>query len=104
MSPRCRRSELPVNSSPRFRLQPFGSPRIGRNDGTPVGGRAIQRHRLALLAPGRQATRDKLIAHLWPDSDPERAGNRIEVSVYVVRQALGGETLVSAGDELRLEW
>ncbi|MGH7475980.1 MAG: BTAD domain-containing putative transcriptional regulator [Longimicrobiales bacterium] len=70
-------------------------------------GRAAQRHRLALLAllalaPARRLSRDKLIAYLWPESDPERARNLLNVSAYVLRAALGEGALLSAGDELRL--
>src|SRR5688572_4499973 len=89
-----------------FQLKLFGVPTLER-DGAVVTGRASQRHKLALLAllalaPGRRFTRDKLIAYLWPESDPERGRNLLKVSTYVIRSALGEDTLVSSGDELRL--
>jgi TolB-like protein/DNA-binding SARP family transcriptional activator/Flp pilus assembly protein TadD len=89
-----------------LRLKLFGVPSLER-DGALVGGRAAQRHRLALLAllalaPGRRLGRDKLIAWLWPESDSERGRNLLKVSTYVLRSALGDSALLSAGDELRL--
>ena len=59
---------------------------------------------LALLAcaPGPGLSRDKLIGLLWSESDAERARNRLNVSVYELRKALGDDAILSAGDELRL--
>ena len=90
-----------------FRLRLLGGASLARDDGSPVAGRAGQRHRLALLAllataPGRALSRDKLVGLLWPESDSERARNLLKVSVYVLRQALGEEALVSGADDLRL--
>jgi TolB-like protein/DNA-binding SARP family transcriptional activator/Tfp pilus assembly protein PilF len=98
-----------VNSSPAFHLRLFGSPSI-ENDGAGgslLTGRVAQRHRLALLAliamaPGQRLSRDKLIAYLWPESDPERGRNLLKVSSYVLRTALGEGALLSEGDDLRL--
>ena len=89
-----------------FQLKLFGVPALER-DGAAVSGRASQRHKLALLAllalaPGRRLTRDKLIAYLWPESNPERGSNLLKVSSYVIRSAIGEDALVSSGDELRL--
>ena len=89
-----------------FQLKLFGVPALER-DGAVVTGRASQRHKLALLAllalaPGRRLTRDKLIAYLWPESDPDRGRNLLKVSSYVIRSALGEDALISSGDELRL--
>ncbi len=89
-----------------LQLKLFGVPAIER-DGAQLTGRASHRHRLALLAllalaPGRRLTRDKLIAYLWPESNPERGRNLLKVATYVLRSALGEEALLSAGDELRL--
>ena len=96
-----------MNSAPSFSLWLFGSPWIERVDGTLVSGRAAQRHRLGLLAllalaPGGRAARDKLMAYLWPEADAERARNLLNVSVYVLRRALGDAAVLSSGDDLRL--
>lgn len=92
---------------PIFHLELFGSPTVRGAGGAPLSGRATQRHRLALLAflalsGGRGSTRDRLMALLWPDSDQDRARNLLKVSVYVLRQALGDDALVSDGDDLRV--
>jgi TolB-like protein/DNA-binding SARP family transcriptional activator len=78
------------------------------DDGEPLHGAVVQRHRLALLALlacSRPAgvSRDKLAALLWPESDAERARNSLKQAVHVIRRALGPEAVLSAGDELRLD-
>jgi TolB-like protein/DNA-binding SARP family transcriptional activator len=72
-------------------------------------GRAVQRHRLALLAilatgqaRGRGVGREKLVAYLWPEADGERGRPLLSDSVYRINQAVGGEAIVAMGDELRL--
>lgn len=90
-----------------FRLNLFGSACIEGPDG-PLTGRAVQRRRLALLALlalARQhgRPRERLVAFLWPDSDPERGRHLLSDSVYRINQAVGGEAVVSVGDELRLD-
>lgn len=70
-------------------------------------GRAVQRRRLALLAllaPARHRgmTRDRLVAYLWPDADPDRARRLLSDSVYRINRALEGGAVLSAGDVLRL--
>src|SRR5687768_18604165 len=98
-----------MSTSPTFYLRLFGSPSIEADDGggVPLSGRVAQRHRLALLAliamaPGQRLSRDKLLAYLWPESDPERGRNLLKVSSYVLRTALGEGALLSEGDDLRL--
>ena len=54
------------------------------------------------MAPGQRMSRDKLIAYLWPESDPERGRNLLKVSTYVLRTELGEGALLSDGDDLRL--
>jgi TolB-like protein/DNA-binding SARP family transcriptional activator/Flp pilus assembly protein TadD len=73
----------------------------------PVTGRVAQRQRLALLAllgASRVGDlgREKLIAHLWPESDTEQGRHLLSNSIYVVRQALGDDAIIGAGDALRL--
>src|SRR5262245_19538027 len=76
-------------------------------DGTPIGGDAGQRRRLALLAvlaapPMRQCSRDRLIGLLWPENETESARHLLSGAIHVLRKALGSETLVSAGDDVSL--
>jgi TolB-like protein/DNA-binding SARP family transcriptional activator len=98
-----------VNSSATFQLRLLGSPSVEVHgaSGTVLTGRVAQRHRVALLAlvataPAQRLSRDKLIAYLWPESDPERGRNLLKVSSYVLRTALGEGALLSEGDDLRL--
>jgi eukaryotic-like serine/threonine-protein kinase len=96
-----------VNSSKPFRLNLLGTPSLSGPDGTPLTGPAVQRHRLALLAllvssTSRGSTRDRLMGYLWPESDNEHARQLLNQSVYQLRRALGEKSIVSSGDELRL--
>lgn len=89
-----------------FRLNLFGGITLLGPNG-PLTGRAVQRHRLALLAmlgstPSGAVTRDKLASFLWPDADAERARPLLSDSIYRINQALGGEAVVAVGDVLRL--
>ena len=89
------------------RLKLFGGIGIETEDG-PLTGRAVQRRRLALLAllataRSRGISRDRLIAFLWPEADAENGRRFLSDSVYRVNQALGGDVIVAAGDELRLD-
>jgi len=89
-----------------FKLTILGGASIEGPDG-PVGGRASQRHRLALLAilaaSPRGMTRDKLVALLWPERRAERARHALSDSVYRINRALEDEPIVAVGDELRLD-
>jgi DNA-binding SARP family transcriptional activator len=72
-----------------------------------VTGRAAQKRRLALLvllarAPHRCASRDRLAAYLWPESDSVRARHVIAVAVYELRKTLGESALLSRGDDIEL--
>lgn len=48
-------------------------------------------------------SRDKLVAFLWPEADEERGRHLLSNSLYMLRQALGEDALVSAGDVIRLD-
>ena len=96
-----------MSASPNYHLTLFGTPSLARGDGTALAGRAAQRHRLAMLAllalaPGQRLSRDKLIAFLWPESEPERGRNLLNVSTYTIRKALGETALSTVVDDLRL--
>ena len=73
----------------------------------PVTGRAVQRRRLACLAlvgaAGRDgATRDQLVAYLWPESDAEQARHLLSDTVYVLRSALGQDAVLASADRVAL--
>ena len=89
-----------------LRLRTLGGAAVEDETG-PTGGVAAQRKSLALLAllaraGDRGISRDKLLAYLWPETDPERAGHRLTQALYALRRGLqvGGLFLGSA--ELRL--
>ena len=88
------------------RLRLFGGAVIDADTG-PITGRATQRHRLALLALLSSTrrlyrSRDQLVTVLWPDADAERGRRLLSDSIYRINQALGGEVIVGAGDDVRL--
>jgi DNA-binding SARP family transcriptional activator len=59
---------------------------------------------LALLAtsPDTSISRDRLLGVLWPDRDERTARHLLADSLYVLRQALGDESIVASGESLRL--
>jgi DNA-binding SARP family transcriptional activator/TolB-like protein/Tfp pilus assembly protein PilF len=76
-------------------------------DGAPLTGEAAQRRRLALLAllceaPLRPLSRDRLMLHLWPESDTESARRLLSASLYVLRKALGADAIRVCADQLEL--
>lgn len=96
-----------MNSPPNFRLRLFGSPPLLLADGSMVGGKVAQRHRLALLAllaraPASRLSREKLVGYLWPEADSDRGRNLLNVSTYVLRASLSDSALISEGEDLRL--
>src|SRR5262245_47866207 len=85
----------------------LGTPALEGDDG-PITGRAIQRHRIALLAllamaPDQRLSRDKLVALLWPEADSARARHLLSVALHDLRAALGGPSVLTVGDDLRLD-
>jgi DNA-binding SARP family transcriptional activator len=89
-----------------FTLRLLGSASLDGPDG-PVAGRAGLRQRVALLAVlavehPRPLSRDKLVAYLWPESGSDDARHLLRESLYILRSALGDDSVVSTGDDLRL--
>jgi len=89
-----------------LRLKTLGGLTISR-EGVPVEGAGAQRRRLALLAllaaAGERAlSREKILALLWPESDPERARKNLAQAVYALRRDLGDEGLILGTNDLRL--
>lgn len=69
--------------------------------------RASQQRRIALLAllassPDASISRDRLLGLLWPDRDERTARHLLADSLYVLRQALGGDAIVATGESVRL--
>ena len=89
-----------------FTLRLLGSASLDGPDG-PVAGRAASRQRIALLAllaveHPRALSRDSLVASLWPESDTGDARHQLRDSLYLLRSALGDDSVLSTGDDLRL--
>jgi DNA-binding SARP family transcriptional activator/Tfp pilus assembly protein PilF/TolB-like protein len=89
-----------------FSLKLFGGASIEAEHGS-LTGTVGQPRRIALLtllatASGSTVSRDKLIALLWPDRGPEQGRHLLSESLYVLRRALGGEAVLSEGDNVRL--
>ena len=89
-----------------FTLRLLGSASLDGPDG-PVAGRAALRQRIALLAllaveHPRPLSRDSLVASLWPESDTGEARHQLRDSLYLLRAALGDDSVLSTGDDLRL--
>jgi DNA-binding SARP family transcriptional activator/tetratricopeptide (TPR) repeat protein len=77
-------------------------------DGVPVSGAAAQPRRLAILAVlaragKRGASRERLLALLWPDSSEEAGRNTLNHALYTLRRDLGSAEAISGVRELRLE-
>jgi DNA-binding SARP family transcriptional activator len=89
-----------------FTLRLLGGASLDGPDG-PVTGRAALRQRIALLAllaveHPRQLSRDKLVACLWPESGTDDARHLLRESLYILRSALGEDSVPGTGDDLRL--
>jgi len=73
----------------------------------PLAGPPAQRHRIALLslivaAWPQPLSRDRAMALLWPERDLVKARRLLNLSVYVLRSALGEDAIVSTNDGLLL--
>ena len=89
-----------------LRLTTFGGLALSK-DGTPLTGAAVQRSRLSLLALLATAgstgfSRDKLLLHLWPESDEERARHALKQAVYSLRRELGADDVIVGTGSLSL--
>jgi TolB-like protein/DNA-binding SARP family transcriptional activator/Flp pilus assembly protein TadD len=85
-------------------LKVFGGASIEGPSG-PLGGRAVHRHRLgllALLAAHSRITREKVIAYLWPSASETRGRRLLSDSIYRIHAGLRCEAILGAGDDLRL--
>lgn len=96
-----------MNSSQACQVRLLGTPSVAAFDGSPIGRRVVQRHRVALLAllslgPGHGLSRERLLGYLWPESEPEHARQLLNQAVYQLRKGLGEDAIESAGDEVRL--
>jgi len=87
-----------------YRLRTFGGLSLER-DGVPVDEIVPQRKALVLLATlavHGSLGRERLMALLWPESEPERARGSLKQAVHTLRRQLSEPELVLGTAELRL--
>jgi len=88
-----------------FSLKVLGGAILERR-GVQVKGRATHRRRLALLAllsvARRPVGRERLIGYLWPEHPTDGARRLLSESLYSLRQEMGDDALVSAGNDVTL--
>ena len=87
-------------------VRTFGGLSVETPAGRPAGA-AAQPRRLALLAliaraGERGITRDKLLALLWPDAEPEQGRRALNQALYSLRRDLDADELFVGVQELRL--
>ena len=90
-----------------LRIRAFGGLAVER-DGVPLSGAAAQPRRLAILAVltragNRGASRERLLALLWPDASEEATRSMLNQAIYMLRRDLGSADAISGVRELRLE-
>lgn len=91
-----------------LQLHTLGGVFVLQSDGLRVGGAAAQRRSLALLSilavhGDTGVSRDRLLALLWPDGDPDKVRHALTQSLYHIRRALSCDDLfVIAGPNIRL--
>lgn len=89
-----------------LRFRALGRPIVEGPEGT-VGGAAAQRKPLALLAllaaaAGRGMSRDKILAHIWPETPADRATHRLTQVLYSLRHQLQADDLFLGSADLSL--
>src|SRR4051812_22025020 len=105
-------ARIPARVSRSYRrmleLHTLGGVFVLQSDGSRVGGAAAQRRSLALLSilavhGDAGVSRDRLLALLWPDGDPDKVRHALTQSLYHIRRALACDDLfVIAGANIRL--
>ncbi len=85
-------------------LRVLGSLRLSASDGRDLESLARQQKRIALLAylaiavPRGLQRRDTLLGLFWPELDDARARGALNQALYVLRNALGEQAIVTRGD------
>ena len=75
--------------------------RDGREIPLPVQ-RRVRVALLVYLAIEREVTREKLASVFWPDSEEEKARHALSQALYQLRQLIGEDWLIVAGDRIRV--
>ena len=89
-------------------LRTFGGAHVRRLDGGRLEAAAAQRRSIALLSvlavhESIGVRRDRLLALLWPDGNPERSRHALTQSLYNIRRALRcDDAIKTSGADVRL--
>ncbi|HEX2779158.1 MAG TPA: BTAD domain-containing putative transcriptional regulator [Gemmatimonadaceae bacterium] len=90
---------------PTIRLRTLGALQLHNGAGEEAHALLSQPRRVALLvylvmaAPRGFHRRDRLLALFWPEQDGTRARNALSQAVHFLRRALGGDAILSRGDD-----
>ena len=96
---------LALSAGTTLRLRVLGGLWIeGEGDPRP----AVRPRRLALLAilavaGSRGATREQVLAILWPESEPDKARHALSQTLYSLRTDLGGDFVIATAAALRID-
>jgi DNA-binding SARP family transcriptional activator len=86
-------------------LRVLGALRLGAADGRDLGGLERQPKRMAILAylaaavPRGLKRRDTVLGLFWPDASGTRARASLSQSLYILRNALGEQAIVTHGED-----
>ena len=100
-----RRLSIAISPGPFARL--LGAPKIETANG-PLVGRAVQRHRIALVAllataRGNSRSRDQIIDMIWPGACADRGRRLLSDSLYRINRALGVDALTMRCDSVEVD-
>ena len=90
-----------------LRLLTFGGAAVVNESGDDVSSAATQRRTLALLsilavAGPAGVSRERLVALLWPDAEPERGRHALAQALYASRRSLACDDLFDAGVDVKI--
>ena len=105
LSPPQRRGPVSPSNPLSIRLQLLGPVRLTSAAGQAAGPLLTQPRRLAIVVylvmarPRGLQSRDSLMALLWPESDQSQGRHAVRNALHAIRQALGDDVIVTAGDD-----
>ena len=102
------RSTLGLGQLAVIRIQTLGCLSVRGENGTLLAGAVAQPRRMAILAllaraGERGASRDKVLALLWPDADADRGSRTLAQALYALRKDLIAEDAITGARELRFD-
>lgn len=87
-----------------LRLTTLGHPSVtlGSDEITSLPGKPVAFGLFVFLAVEREATRDRLVSMFWPETTQEKARHALSQALYDLRQTIGQEWAVSAGNTVQV--